>query len=111
MFSFQTLKVKVRTLRTRLRFASDSRPGSVLQEALQFLFQSGNWFKMTLQVNIKRQGHGLPTLAVSPSEIKSEGQSFTSSMSTWHHTNKFKNFQNRGDWKREHSNAYIYKHT
>lgn len=88
MFSFQTLKVKVRLLRRkRLRFASDSRPGSVLQEALQFLFQSGNWFKMTLQVNIKRQGHGLPTLAVSPSEIKSEGQSFSSSVSKWYRTN------------------------
>ena len=77
MFSFQTLKV--RTLRRkRLRFASDGRPGSVLQEAVQFLFQSGNWFKMTLQLSIKRQGHGLPTLAVSPSEINTDGQSFSS---------------------------------
>jgi len=112
MFSYQTLKIKVRTLRRkRLHFASDSRPGSVLQEALQFLFQSGNWFKMTLQVNIKRQGHGMPTLAVSTSEIKTEGQSFSSSVSKWYRTNKFKNFQNRGDWKREHSNACIYRHT
>jgi len=112
MFSYQTLKVKVRTLRRkRLRFASESRHGSVLQEALQFLFQSGNWFKMTLQVNIKRQGHGMPTLAVSTSEIKTEGQSFSSSVSKWYRTNKFKNFQNRGDWKREHSNACIYRHT
>jgi hypothetical protein len=84
MFSFETLKVKVSTVRRkRLRLASDSRPGFVLQEAVQFLFQSGNWFKMTLQVNIKRQGHGLPTLAVSPSEIKSEGQSFSSTVSKW----------------------------
>jgi hypothetical protein len=87
MFSFQTLKVKVCTMRIkRLRLASDSPPGFVLQEAVQFLFQSGNWFKMTLQVNVKRQGHGLPTLAVSPSEIKSEGQSFSSSVSKWYRT-------------------------